>query len=503
MFGRKNDTGPVPDPACIDAPIIVTAADRPAFEAFMKGLDVDNRPVARLESARLAPYWMTLSNYMADALVNRREAASAEKPSKGPTLDDLIQPQNLAALFNGVADYNRNTVLSQIAIVPDSFLRDEKLKKEIFDGKALYGGNTLHHGRNFNFGFVQVYARNEKMRRASSISFPLLSLDTPMLELVAPHQPKALLSGLQTVMNSGNHDMLHHMTNEIVNSTISASFRREPWREFFGVRKTNRPLWDWDRKYFSTGGGDSHPLSYESWLIMTQQQVRGRAEIQPGPQQGQVKAAADSCCQELKRISAELQEAGPTPAEGIRNAHRAVDYFGSMVAYALSRFQPITSPYIDTLLEAMEEADPLGSASEKECLLGLVWARAHEKEFDRQAAAYGDLEKLAGMSGDTASITALLKENLYGARASSESLRDTFVACAVAGQPLEPEEGKPSYTQLKRIGVATISPWIARVCTAPDSEAVAKPIARAPGAALDMVEALAKMLKFKPSPAIA
>ncbi len=501
MFGKKKDIGPAPDPACIDAPIIVTTADRSAFEAFIKGLDVDSRLVARLESARLAPYFATLSAYMSDALRKRREA-KPDEPSKGPKIDDLIRPENLAAMFNGVADYNRNTVLSQIAIVPDVFIRDEKTKKELFDGHALLGGNTLHHGRNFNFGFVQVYKRDDKGKAVSSVAFPLLSLDTPMLELVAPHQPRALLQSLQTVMNSGNHDMLHHMTNEILTSTVSRSFRREPFREFFEVAKTNKPLWDWSRKNLSSGRGDSDPFSYESWLIMTQREVRNRAETMPGLEQGQVQTAVESCCRELKRISAEMQSSAATPEEGARNAHRAVDYFGSMVAYALSRFQPITGPYISTLIEAMEEADPLRDAAEKECLLGLLWNRAHGTQLDRQAGAYGDLERLAGIPGDSGSLTALLKGNLQDAQAISEPLRDTFAACANAGQPLAPETGAPGYAQLKRIGVATISPWIARLCTAPESEAVAKAIGRSPEAGLGMIEALAKMLKFTPAPAI-
>lgn len=323
-------------PAPLRTPVFIDsqpAAQRAILDYF-KSLQKDNTVIAAREAARLAPYFATLK-----AVTEEDLAVPAHRYVK-PLEDTLAAPDGLAGLFNTVARRTKNTILSDVVVAPIALVTCKPVRKALLRFPTRYSG----YGKDaFIFSFWQDSDKETK----SSISIPFIAFDDARMDSAAPHRPETLYKEFQRVMSSGNHDMLHHYGNQLLNSTIAAT-------ETTGGQE----LRTWHSWYFR-GTDDRDIEGWESWLMLDHARVRRAME--EGPEGDALKASVDTFFDELARIGGAI-----AATRGAEEAHRTVDYFGTMLGFALMRFMPMTHPLMQHAIARLEAADPLPALPDKD-----------------------------------------------------------------------------------------------------------------------------------------
>ncbi len=299
------------------------------FSDFVTALREDNVAAAINEAERLTPYFSALSKQLdLDAAIN---------PQKAAAVRDLTSPGALKSVFNAVAARTKNTILSEIAIIPEAVLRFETANE------TQYSGPLNYKGKNFiNFGFIQVFNAN----RTSGTSFPILAFNDSLMKTIAPHRPKAMLEALQTVATAGNHDMLHHYTNTILNPNISCT--RMDKKDFPDPVMEVR---DWQKTHFNGYISDRSEDSFESWLMLNHMRVREL--MKDTHEEEALKQSCDTFFDELGRIGGEI-----STATSAKQAHETVDRFGIALLFTMMRYLPLDHPLIDHAIERFQQVDP-------------------------------------------------------------------------------------------------------------------------------------------------
>lgn len=375
-----------------------------AFEAFMAGLRHDNTMVAGLEIKRLKPYVATWSKQL------KKDLKSLDK--KGDAAGKLADPAHLNQLFCRVAQRTRNTILSEVMVAPEPFLNERGRA----NGNTVFANRSWYEGYSFSFGFIQVREKKEK----TSVSFPVLGLDPGVMDVAAQHKPGVMLGALQSVMTVGNHDMLHHYTNDFLNPAISDVRRDE------SLPTGQRTLSDWHQSYFSRVA-DRDPDSYESWLMLNH--ARSRRALAEGPEGKALKEQVDLFFDELGRLGRDMIKSGHSEAV----SHSAVDYFGTMMGFSLMRFLPLDHPLLDHALERMKASDPNSE---------LLMKRAHD--ISRMVGKNWSYN--GGTTGD----------------ANVEKARMNYRA-----KGLDLRMKKPDYAALKKMQLVLVAPWVAHLLSPP------------------------------------
>lgn len=330
-MGKTPDRPAENDTATVRAPILTNTSDEKADVAalatFLKQLSANPIQVAANEAERIAPYLETLA-------AQSRADFSADGPRETKQVRHALDEDGLGALFNAVTRRTQNVILSDIIISPISLAartaRSRRVK--MFGKTGRYGHNR------FFFGFLQAYQAGYE----SSVSVPIFSFENGLLDALRHLAPENLLREFQTIMGAGNHDMLHHYTNSVLNSRIART------------EGTGKKLKRWTDSYFSAAeeeNRDSDIHGYESWLVLNHARIRRAME--QGPEGDALRQSCARFFDELERIGR-----GVARLEDADKAHEVVDYFGSMLCFALMRYVPMNHPLMQEAIRRLEQADP-------------------------------------------------------------------------------------------------------------------------------------------------
>jgi hypothetical protein len=355
----------------------VLSSSRPAqvleFNDFVNRMRTGAVPIAQEESERLEPEFGALAQLLAE---------------EGQALPEHY----LSNLFNAVAADTRNLVLSEIMIIPETLLDK---------GGTQFNAEMSYDGHSFTFGFEQIFSADE----TSSVSLPHFAFNAGIMGAVRPYRPEVMLKEFQRLMTAGNHDWLHHYSNVILNSRISKT-----------AGKHATPLHVWRSKNFPYGQ-DSNPQSYESWLML--EQARIRRTLEEGLEGKKLEKSCDRFFDELARIGREMAK-----ARSVEEAHEAVDYFGTLLGFALMRYVPLNHPLFVQAIEGLREADPSSGVIE-------------EKKDEIKLASTDALERT---------------QRNY------------------AAEGLKLWSRKPDYAMLKTLQIIGIAPWMARLLSPEQNE---------------------------------
>lgn len=303
------------------------------FQAFLDSKR-DNPALAGQEARRLLPYLSATARQLQEDLAGTKRALRRDK-----RLKRLTKPQKLRRVFEAAGKRTGNTILSEIVVMPQELHR----KAQQLPGNKSFASSSQYGNCGYTLGFLQIFNNGETQ---GSVSIPLFAFDDGMMLRVAVHKPEVMLRAFAEVMTCGNHDMLHHYTNETLNTDIAQRFTQNsqlPYREKFGVN-------EWSKRTFGFSG-DSSPKSYESWLMLNHRRMRRQME-----ETAEGISLWESCTRffdELERIGKNVEsDFGPI------SAHNVVDYFGTMLCFSLMRFLPLDHPLMDYAIDRLEKADP-------------------------------------------------------------------------------------------------------------------------------------------------
>src|SRR5690349_3860543 len=98
---------------------VITAMREDQIKSFLDFIEeqrVDNASAARTEAIRLGPYFNALSVQLT------RDAEGIQKDSA--SLAALSSKGSLSRLFNAVACRTKNTILSELVLMPEALLQD-------------------------------------------------------------------------------------------------------------------------------------------------------------------------------------------------------------------------------------------------------------------------------------------------------------------------------------------------------------------------------------------
>lgn len=329
-------------PLTVHAPIIIDALTnvgvKPLFD-FIDALEKhSNIEVARAENERLTPYFKAVSRYLQS--VAYETAATDEDAVK---LESLSTPGALAGLFNAAARQTHNTILSDVAILPSGIVSWGPAYP-LFQSRQFKVGYE-YDGHTFNFGFLQVYEGGYRNGAESSTAFPTFMLDSKMMNVIAPHEPLELLRGFQEVISFVNHDMLHHFTTPILNPVVAKKFRFE---DVVVQPGEPDPIHAWYRGLPQKSRND---ILYEEWAQMSHES----ALLAPGneAQVEELTGKVTEYFRHLKRIGEDIAR-----DKGEDEAHKTVDYFGMVMAHALTRVFPLNHPLMTHCIDSLQKADP-------------------------------------------------------------------------------------------------------------------------------------------------
>ncbi|TAL36147.1 MAG: hypothetical protein EPN97_06530 [Alphaproteobacteria bacterium] len=333
-------------PVTVHAPVIVDASTDAGVQPlldFVGALEShSNVEVAKAENQRLGPYFAAVSGYLKHVM-NSIGPLQATLGPQHDSLEKLTTPGALSGLFNAAAERTHNTIISEVAILPQEIL--SKGPASFLFGDPQFKVHYAYGGHMFNFGFLQVHEGGDRKTAKSSTAFPTFILDNAMMKAVAPHQPEKMLRDFQAAISFVNHDMLHHYTTPIINPVVARKFRFE---DVVGEPGKPEPIHAWYKKLPQRS---SYNILYEEWAQMGHES----AMLDPA-NAGQVAdlgARITRYFNELKRIGGEMTE-----KKGVDEAHAAVDYFGMVMAHALTRVFPLNHPVMTHCLECLEAADP-------------------------------------------------------------------------------------------------------------------------------------------------
>jgi len=320
-------------PVTVKAPIItdglIQEGVQPLLDYVASIETHSNTEMFAEETKRLKPYFSALSIYLTHALKNADPVSMT--PQEQETLKGLITPGKLKAAFNKMAACTRNTLISDFVIMPEAIKQGPAahLFGEVqFDPKISYGKSY------FTFSFLQIFERGD---RRSSTTIPTLTLDTRLMDEIAPYQPTELYRRLQLILTDMNHDMLHHLHSPFINNSIAHNFLGS------GTESRAPDMMKW-RKSLAEGRLEEWSQVSHGKMYMTPQNARLVKEVSEN---------LDACFDELARITKALPK---------DRAHEIADYFGTLVAHTLSRTFPFNHPLMARCLEHMRAIDPLSEA---------------------------------------------------------------------------------------------------------------------------------------------
>lgn len=326
---NEDRTAVMATPAlAVHAPIITDGITEEGVAPLVKYVAAiethSNTDVFAKETERLQPYFSALSTYLTHALQNT-DIADNE------TLQDLITPGQLSAAFNKMAEYTRNTLISDFVIMPSDIKTGPAASLFAgyqFDPAFSYGETG------FNFGFLQIL---EKDNKRGSTTIPTLTLDAGLMKEIAPHQPEKLYKNLQTILTAMNHDMLHHLHSPLVSGGIARKFvadAKERWAP-----------------HIAAWGASLGSNRLEEWSQVS----HGKMFMAPNNDHlvEEVSNNIDACFDELARITQTMPKS---------KAHGITDYFGTVIAQTLSRAFPFNHAVMMKCIDRMQEIDPLSEA---------------------------------------------------------------------------------------------------------------------------------------------
>jgi hypothetical protein len=139
--------------------------------------------------------------------------------------------------------------------------------------------------------------------------------------------------------------MLHHFTSPLINSHVAKKFSFD---DIVKPEPKDGPIHTWS----GTLPRASSYSYYEEWAQAGHEKVL----LAPGneEQTAEISKRVAGYFNELKRIGEEMAR-----DKGRERAHEAVDYFGMVMAHALTRVFPLNHPVMTQCMDAMEKADPL------------------------------------------------------------------------------------------------------------------------------------------------
>lgn len=340
MKNKEN----IPDdvPVTVHAPIVIDALTDKGVKPLLDFIDAlekhSNIELAEAENKRLTPYFKAVSRYL-----QRVAYETAETDEKAIELNGLSSPGALAGLFNAAARQTHNTILSDVAILPSEIVFWGPAYP-LFQSRQFKVGYE-YDGHTFNFGFLQVYEGGYRNGAKSSTAFPTFMLDSKMMKAVAPHEPLDMLRRFQEVISFVNHDMLHHFTTPIINPVVAQKFRFE---DVVAQPGEPDPIHAWYRRLPRKSRND---ILYEEWAQMSHES----ALLAPGneAQLEELTGKVTEYFRHLKRIGEDIAQ-----SEGKDKAHKTVDYFGMVMAHALTRVFPLNHPLMIQCIDSLQKADP-------------------------------------------------------------------------------------------------------------------------------------------------
>ncbi len=373
---------------------IITYLSPEAVQSFLDYMDElrsGNVDAAKEEAARLSPYFNALSAQLGlDAKAVQDQSAD---------LAELAEENNLSELFNTVAERTNNTILSELVLGPQALLN----RKDTMQKNKQFGASSIYDGHSFTLGFMQVFNRD----KTSSVSVPMLTFENLIMINLNKYELEPMLRALQVVATAGNHDMLHHYTNVVLNSAIARPIEDK------SLPVPPLSARDWFDKNFSNHKKDSDANSYESWLMLNHSRIRNLMEA--GPEGEVLKKNCDVFFDELAQLGQEI-----AAKSSVEQAHDAVDYFGTILLYTMMRYMPMDHPLIEHAIDRLQQADPASAVLE-------------EKKQDIITEAHGGKPYMA----------------------------EVLANYKAAGIDLLPDNS--SYADLKRLQVIEITPWIAHL----------------------------------------
>jgi hypothetical protein len=329
-------------PLTVHAPVILDATTEDGVQPlldFVGALESHNNlDIAKAENQRLSPYFRAISSYL-----QRMAYETARTDEEALKLEDMATPGALSGLFNAAAERTHNTIISEVAILPQEVL--SRGPASFLFSDPQFKVHYSYGGCMFNFGFLQVHEGGDRKTAKSSTAFPTFILDGAMMKAIAPHNPLQMLGDFQAAISFVNHDMLHHYTTPIINPVVARKFRFE---DVVGEPGEPEPIHAW---YKGLPQKSAYNIYYEEWAQMGHE----NAMLDPA-NAAQITLLGEKVAryfEELKRIGKEI--AGK---EGVDDAHAAVDYFGMVMAHALTRVFPLNHPVMTHCFDCMEAADP-------------------------------------------------------------------------------------------------------------------------------------------------
>lgn len=322
----------------VKAPIILDAGTkkgvRPLLDYAESLKRQNNVTVALAENNRLQNYIRGMSRYFSSIAESEKEKHRAK-------------PEHLSALFNEMAVCTKNTLISHVAIAPMD-TRDGPARALFAERR--FEPSYLMAGARFSFSFIQVF--QEGLGERSSTTFPVFEIDPKMIKAVAPHAPQEMLGHFQEVMSLVNHDIWHHYTAPGIRSDVAHDFlniKGRSWRVQNSIQR-------WMEQ--------DNANRYEDWSHIVHEKVLLAPENKDLV--AAVPSAVDGYFDELSRVVS-----GISAEKGSEKAHEAANFYGLLMAHALTRAFPLNHPVMQQCMARMEKADPMPELAEKECIKAL------------------------------------------------------------------------------------------------------------------------------------
>lgn len=333
-------------PLTVAAPVIIDATTKEGVQPFLDFVrsleEHNNEEIAQEESRRLQPYFQAMGTYLTNMrgkLDQARKQASEGLTTRGA----------LSGIFNAMATKTHNTMISDVVILPDNIYNTGPAS-HLFRGKYEFNTGYSYDDYSFNFGFFQVFEGGLQKKALSSTTFPTFRIDHRMMNAVPADQLTPVLHGLQAVMTFVNHDMLHHLTSPIINPSTVAKIGGD----------NSKMMSDWDKNIPSADKGEA----YEHWAQIGHE--RALLEGSSAETIDDIRGKLDLYFQELKKLDGTTQELQDGNSEQ-PTAHEVVDYFGMLMAHALTRVFPLNHPIIIRCLQQLEKTDPDSGKALEDC----------------------------------------------------------------------------------------------------------------------------------------
>lgn len=318
-------------PDILSAPIITDLSEESEMDMllYLDGLEGNsNIRVAQEESARLSVYFNAMSRYLGKALDENRKDYNA---AAHQNLQKLITPRSLCGIYNEMAVYMRNTLLTDVVVMT------HKTREIIIPNMGFqedYASNVTGKHKTFHFGFKQT-AQNVNGNAISYTAFPLLTLDDEMVQVAMPYRGAQLLKSLQSLMTIANHDALHHMTSPYL-------VRSDLVHRFFTVPN--------DFKTWSQNIPD-----YEDWAQIAQQKIL----TQDPETMATVSRHLEDYFSALKAVGQGLaRDLTGTEERKRATAAEVTEYYTCLAGHALSRIVPLDHALMKEYLKLAADACP-------------------------------------------------------------------------------------------------------------------------------------------------